>query len=142
MPDALVFVLKEADALIAYAPLSDEQEFASFLQENNISKSGISVLADRESDPTSFANLLTKRFLGKRIALLIPGREFDASGTRHGRGGGWYDRFLSKVPRDWVRVGILKSAQFSEKPLTREAWDEPMDWLLIQDGSEWKALKI
>lgn len=64
-------------------------------------------------------------------ALLIPGRRFDALGTRHGQGGGWYDRFLARVPSSWTRIGICFEEQFSKEPLTRHAWDQPMDYVFV-----------
>lgn len=69
----------------------------------------------------------------KPAAILIPGRQFDASGTRHGQGGGWYDRFLVRVPRAWLRVGFCFSHQFSSAPLLRESWDQAMDAIIVVD---------
>ena len=63
------------------------------------------------------------------VFILIPGREFDATGTRHGKGAGWYDRFLSMVPQEWLRIGFCTNDQFSSEPLVRESWDEPMDYV-------------
>ncbi len=70
------------------------------------------------------------------VVILIPGRLFDITGTRHGRGGGWYDRFLAAVPREWFRVGFCYESQFSAAPLLREAWDQPMDAVCVvgEDG--------
>ncbi len=71
----------------------------------------------------------------RRAAILIPGRLFDASGTRHGQGGGWYDRFLARVPQEWLRVGFCYGRQFSGTPLRREAWDQVMDAVcVVEDG--------
>lgn len=64
-------------------------------------------------------------------AVLIPGRSFDASGTRHGQGGGWYDRFLALVPRDWLRIGFCYEKQFSPSPLIRQSWDQEMDVVCV-----------
>lgn len=139
--EALSAALRAADCIVGFAPLQDEQEFSSFLKEQGITQNGLSVLADRANDPSAFALSLSEKLTGKRVAILIPGRRFDASGTRHGRGGGWYDRFLSKVPRAWVRVGILAEAEFSQEPLRRESWDEPMDYLLVKEGGTWRSVK-
>jgi len=68
-----------------------------------------------------------------KVYLLIPGTRFDRFGTRHGRGGGWYDRFLSAVPRDWMRIGVFSHGTLSEEALERKDWDEPMDCLIEVD---------
>jgi hypothetical protein len=133
--------LRAADCVAGFSPLPDEQEFSSFLKEAGIAGIGISVLADRDTDPAAFAASLAERYAGKRMVILVPGRRFDASGTRHGRGGGWYDRFLSRVPREWVRAGVLSDAEFSNEPLRREPWDEPMDFLLVKKTDGWNVLK-
>ena len=139
--EKLSAALRAADVVVAYAPLPDEQEFVSFLKENGVRTVGVSVLTDRTTDPNAYAESLAKRYAEQKVVLLIPGRAFDASGTRHGRGGGWYDRFLATVPRAWLRVGVLSVAEFSKETLPRESWDEPMDWLLISNGGVWHAQK-
>lgn len=79
---------------------------------------------------------------GKRVCILIPGTKFDVHGTRHGRGGGWYDRFLATVPTDWLRIGVCTAAEFSSEPLTRAPWDQPVDWVFVQTDEDWKCYEI
>ncbi|MFO8042657.1 MAG: 5-formyltetrahydrofolate cyclo-ligase [Alkalispirochaeta sp.] len=38
--------------------------------------------------------------------VLVPGRVFDRSGFRIGRGGGFYDRFLAHLPPGVITVGV------------------------------------
>jgi 5,10-methenyltetrahydrofolate synthetase len=85
-----------------------------------------------EMDPFKLAEELINRApKDARAYLLVPGTRFDRFGARYGRGGGWYDRFLSRLPRSWLRIGIAKSHQISETELERNPWDEPVDWLLV-----------
>jgi 5-formyltetrahydrofolate cyclo-ligase len=44
-------------------------------------------------------------------AVIAPGLAFDARGYRLGYGGGHYDRYLSRLPRDSCRVGIAFHVQ-------------------------------
>lgn len=125
--------------LIGYTPLGDEPdyrtapEFVSFIPDRLTL-----VTQHPEDDPFVCAAALTQSHTGSRPALLIPGRAFDANGTRHGRGGGWYDRFLSKVPVSWLRIGIATPDTYTSTLLTREAWDEPVDVVLIQEPDGWR----
>jgi hypothetical protein len=68
---------------------------------------------------------------GHPALVFIPGRLFDDSGTRHGKGFGWYDRFLSMAPSEWIRVGMCYDDHFSNTPLVRQPWDEPMDFVCV-----------
>lgn len=67
--------------------------------------------------------------------LLIPGTKFDEAGTRHGRGGGWYDQFLAIAPTSWVRIGVVGEGQWSDTKLIRQTWDQPMDGFLFSDSA-------
>jgi len=86
---------------------------------------------DKNSDPHALARDLTRRLGESGVCILVPGTRFDRNGARHGRGGGWYDRFLSAVPKTWVRIGVALPEAVSEEELKREAWDELVDWLCI-----------
>jgi len=53
------------------------------------------------------------RFIGlKELDLVItPGVAFDKKGNRLGRGKGYYDRFLSKIPKDTPAIGLAFKLQ-------------------------------
>ncbi len=117
---------------IAYQPLVGEPDW-------HTAPLPPSLLADTERLPhagTQDAFTVADSYAsanGERPAvLLIPGTAFDTKGTRHGRGGGWYDRFLSRVPEDWLRIGVTLSRNFTADTLLRNPWDEPMDLILIE----------
>ncbi|MBP6868700.1 MAG: hypothetical protein KBC16_01175 [Candidatus Pacebacteria bacterium] len=75
-----------------------------------------------------------------KVVIFLPGRKFDALGTRHGQGGGWYDRYLARVPSNWLRVGLCTSERFSTEALTRLPHDQPVDivGVYIQEHKEFE----
>jgi len=67
----------------------------------------------------------------------VPGRAFDAQGTRLGRGGGHYDRALAARSRHaWV-AGLFFSLQEMEN-LPREAHDVALPHVVTEKG--WRSL--
>jgi len=66
-------------------------------------------------------------------AFLVPGRAFDARGGRLGRGGGHYDRTLSRRARGaWV-AGLFFAVQEVEL-LPQEPHDIPMPFVVTEHG--------
>lgn len=118
------------DHIIAYQPLRTEVDISVFTADHP----NIHCIPPRASlDPNSVVESM-KAAVGEGVAVvLIPGKRFDASGTRHGQGGGWYDRFLAQVPREWLRIGFCYDDQFSQTPLVRESWDQAMDYVVVVD---------
>ncbi len=64
--------------------------------------------------------------------VLIPLLCADLAGNRLGYGGGYYDRYLKAHPQA-VRVGVCYRAQIFEQ-VPAETWDEPLDYLLCEEG--------
>lgn len=117
-------------AFISYVPLKSEVPYLDYV---SLPEGAITYpIAPRaELDPNGEAHAACATVGDTPAAIFIPGREFDVSGTRHGRGGGWYDRFLVHIPRKWKRIGFCYQSQFSEKALVRESWDQPVDVVCV-----------
>ncbi len=62
----------------------------------------------------------------------VPGMAFDHEGFRLGRGGGFYDRFLSVTPPTLPRIGLMFSLQ--KAPLVpREPHDQALPGVITED---------
>ena len=70
---------------------------------------------------------------GPPAVVLVPGMAFTAEGSRLGRGGGFYDRFLRTLPKSSLRIGVCFSAQIMPV-LPTERHDEPVSFLLTEAG--------
>ncbi len=122
---------------VTYVPLRTEVSFCDYFPIPT--SASVYEVAPRASlDPhTEVANAATT-LKGLSVAVLMPGRAFDALGTRLGQGGGWYDRFLATAPVEWLRVGFCFDDRFSTVPLPRQPWDEPVDFVCVvsrKDGT-------
>lgn len=131
MDAELEAIIRSADHAITFAPRTDEPDFSSCPALLALPARRILLPADKDADPYAWADACMKVVGKSRAVILVPGTAFDHAGTRHGRGGGWYDRFLSKVPRAWTRIGIAHETQVHAGPLERQAHDEPVDWLAV-----------
>ena len=63
--------------------------------------------------------------------FLVPGIAFTASGKRLGRGGGYYDKLLSKYP-DTLKIGITFNERIMQD-LPTESHDISMDYVFTND---------
>ena len=72
-----------------------------------------------------------KRVSPEKIDIVIvPGSVFDERGGRFGYGGGYYDRFLAKIP-EALRIGLAFNLQMTpEAPI--QSHDELLDYVITE----------
>lgn len=68
-------------------------------------------------------------YSGKIDLVFVPGVAFDRQGYRLGRGGGYYDRFLSSL-RHTMRIGVGYHFQLVHK-IPRNRHDQKMDSVIL-----------
>ena len=134
--------VSDCEISILYKPIKDELDYSSPLFPLEIKPSKVVLPCDKNADPFLWVKKCKSVCKNTNSYILIPGNKFDMHGTRHGKGGGWYDRFLSKTPKTWLKIGIADQSQISPMPIKRESWDMPVDWLLIRDtNNTWSVHK-
>lgn len=98
----------------------------------------ISKLFDYSELEIGHYNILTPkkeflRFTDPRTIdlILVPGLIFAKDGYRIGYGGGYYDRFLSKLDPSVTKIGIGFDLQVQDKVPT-DKYDVPVDFILTE----------
>ncbi len=145
MPIVDIVLLKEFQQLLkthtsrlSYTALKDEQDPNMIPLLQQIQTESVSLVPQTPlTDPIALADTFSKTLIPSKTHILIPGQAFDLTGTRHGRGNGWYDRFLAHLPHEMPRLGMVPQGHLSTRPLIRQAWDEPMDWIVYKQGETW-----
>lgn len=113
----------------------DEVSVESLLSSMYASDSIARIPKSKHIDPIQCAEMYRAQYAGKSVCVFIPGQLFDIYGNRHGRGGGWYDRFLSNVPREWLRIGVTSPEHLSQNVIPTHEWDEVMDMILVYESN-------
>lgn len=70
---------------------------------------------------------------GEIDVLLLPGLAFDLWGTRLGRGAGYFDDLLSRVPATSVSVGVCPTTLVVDR-LPAEPHDQAVRYLATEEG--------
>lgn len=63
--------------------------------------------------------------------VLVPGVIFDRRGYRVGYGGGYYDRFFSKLDKNVLKIGLCYDMQIQSN-VPRDSYDIPVDYILTE----------
>lgn len=133
--------LRQHNSSIRYSPMKHEirYDISSFFTQTS---DDIILPNNKTIDPFVWADHCKSILISKKPYLLIPGKQFDIYGNRIGRGAGWYDRFLSKIPRKWLRIGVTDISSFSRTPIKQNLWDEKVDWIVVnKKGQVWQTYK-
>lgn len=130
-----VFSIDLCDTVVMYDPIPGEIANLEHFVSDLTHKKRLVLPKDKSVDPFVYAALISKECSDGKVCIFIPGTMFDAHGTRHGRGGGWFDKFLSAIPCTWIRVGVTTNQNFSNSRLERKLWDEPVDYVLVVSGA-------
>ena len=78
-----------------------EMDFV-FINKDTEYKSGVYGILEPVSD-----EFIDVKGINDRVEMLIPGLCFDIKGRRIGYGGGYYDRYLTKCPKDKFHITAL-----------------------------------
>ena len=129
-PSDLERLIKSAETIIDYSPLGNEPDTTGVLKP--FADKLLTIPPNKTADPFKLAAELRNKYSEhSSVVVLVPGQKFDQHGNRHGRGGGWYDRFLSAIPQPWIKVGICQPPQLSETKLETNPWDIEMDCIFV-----------
>ena len=63
--------------------------------------------------------------------LILPGLAFDPSGNRLGFGGGYYDRYLSRLPKDAIKIALCYEFQVIPEVMT-QPYDKTVDIIITE----------
>ncbi|GMO55410.1 MAG: 5-formyltetrahydrofolate cyclo-ligase [Treponemataceae bacterium] len=142
---------QDAQVVLSYVPFSHEADTGSI--NRHASENGkilllpkIPKIIDTETTKTaqmefakdgqivSIAELATH----KNVVVIVPGLAFSLCGKRLGRGGGYYDRYLSRLQAQHASItlaGFCVSRQIvASHALVTERHDVAMDYIVNENG--------
>jgi len=65
------------------------------------------------------------------VLIIVPGLLFDCRGNRLGRGGGWYDRLLSRIGVNAATAALAYEFQIIDE-VPADDWDWPVDYIVTE----------
>lgn len=145
-----LFEFKTAKIVLLYAAKGSEVETKEIIQEALFSGEKVGLPITKEKDllfsqilnyeelsPSTFGILEPKKKYRplplKRIDLVIvPGIAFDIKGNRIGFGRGFYDRFLSKIPKRILKIGLAFELQVISESFPRNRRDVALNKIITE----------
>ena len=76
-------------------------------------------------------NKIKKIEINKLDLVIVPGIAFDKNGHRIGYGYGYYDKFLGKLNKNAIKIGLCFEFQIVDK-IPQEKHDVPMDFIVTE----------
>ena len=139
---------KKAKKILTYYPLEDELDISSLIISNPDKTWAIprpignSIMLCFETD--ELYNLLSLKN-GLKVPLatrnliqpeefdlvIVPGLAFDKKGYRLGRGGGYYDNFLTKTSKSCKSMGVIVKELYMDQLPFIEEHDQKVDKVLV-----------
>ena len=140
----------QADVVVGYASDGKEVDVRSVLENAHILGKKMALVRydkakksyepvvinsfQNDLEPAKFGLLeaeLPKAVLSEKSLWLVPAVAFDKTGTRLGRGGGFYDRMLAEYPGR--KVGVFYQCQYSEELLPSAEHDQSLALAVTED---------
>lgn len=123
------------DTLISEAQLSGKKVYAPLIKGTQMSFHRIDNLTKKQLIKSSYGILeppkdLPEVFPDRKSLMIIPGVAFTKKGSRLGRGGGYYDRYLTDK-KDIIKIGITFEEQICNK-IPTEKWDQKMNFVVTE----------
>lgn len=139
---------KKAKKILSYYPLENELDINSLIISNPDKTWAIprpigkSIMLCFETDelynmlslknglkvPLATSNLIQPEEFD---LIIVPGLAFDKNGYRLGRGGGYYDKFLSKVSKKCKTIGVIFKELYVEELPVIESHDQAVDRVIV-----------
>ena len=116
---------------------SYEMDFYRIDESSDFIKNSFGTL---EPHKTETGRFIAENNIGKRIAILVPGRGFSLKGERLGRGKGYYDRYISILEEKASKLNLkIFKAGFcfytqTQTPFPSEEHDVKMDSVITESG--------
>ncbi len=151
---SILSLYKEAKTIMVYYPIKGEVDILGLIRKDNATKRFCFPVMDLEANNLRIhevKNLEEDFILGpygvkepdttktKELdfteidMIIVPGLAFDQSRNRLGRGGGFYDRFLSQVGSYVRKVGIAFNFQILETLPADLSLDQKVDVVIGED---------
>ena len=99
-----------------------------FINKDSEYKSGVYGILEPVSD-----EFIDVKGINDRVEMLIPGLCFDIKGRRIGYGGGYYDRYLTKCPKDKFHITALAYEYQIFESLPFNENDKPVNLIVTEN---------